>query len=104
MKKLIEAFGKAIQWIKLQVEWVKGFLQESDGKPSSTRMLKTAVIGSFLYPYIKNSIATQKMIDIPEMWFWVILITIGYKTVDNLIALKTGKQTINNCNVQQTNQ
>lgn len=93
-----------IHWIALQIEFVKSFVKEPDSdKGSSTRLLKTAVISAFLIPYVKNSIATQTMIDIPEMWMITILLILGIKTVDNLVAWKMGK-TINQINNQEVKQ
>jgi hypothetical protein len=92
MKIYFQPLKSFFHWIALQIEWVKGFLkEEGSDKASNNRLLKTAVVSAFLFPYIKNSIATQKMIDIPEMWMITILLILGIKTVDNIIAMKTGK-------------
>jgi hypothetical protein len=103
MKNIFQPLKNFIHWTALQIEWVKGFLKEDGSdKASNTRLLKTSVVSAFLFPYIKNSIATKTMIDIPEMWMITILLILGIKTVDNLILMKSNK--INNSKTEVSNE
>jgi len=61
-----------INYIKTQIDWAKGFFSEDNGKSSNKRLLSSLVVGTFIIPYFKVSIASQKLEDIPQGWMIMI--------------------------------
>lgn len=71
-------------WINVQVEWVKSFLQEANGKSSIKALLGVIVISSFVMPYSKVSIKNGKLEDIPLNWVIMIAAILGLNILDYL--------------------
>jgi len=46
--------------------WLQSFLSEKDGKASSRRIIELAICWSFIFSYIKVSIATQSITDVHQ--------------------------------------
>ena len=85
-------------WLNLQIEWIKSFVQEpaiigSQPKASSKRLGSLAVIGAFLYSYIKVSMANKTITDIPMNWAIMIAAILGLNILDWYI-----KKTVNTPN------
>jgi hypothetical protein len=60
--------------------WVKEFLQDEKGKPSSTRITSLAVTWVFCFSYIKIVVAQVEGItlpDIPLNWLFIIATLLG---------------------------
>jgi hypothetical protein len=76
-------------WLGEQIEWLKDFFEETKGgKSSSRRIIEIAVVWVFLASYLKVSIATSTIQDVP--WGWGILIAgiLGLKTLDAFVKNK----------------
>lgn len=83
-----------MSWIALQVEWLKSFLgTPSSNKASSRRLIELAVCWSFIFSYIKVSMATQQIADVPSGWMILILSILGLKTWDKLVDKKINEGT-----------
>jgi len=66
---------KPICWIKDQIEWLKSFWQQSDGKASISSILKFMVILAWCNSYIKAT-ANMKSDGIPAIsWEWIIFLS-----------------------------
>jgi hypothetical protein len=72
-------------WIEVQIEWLKSFFSEPDGKGSSKRLLSAAVVTGFLIPYIKVSIEKSALSDIPMVWAITICGILGINVLDYLV-------------------
>lgn len=79
---------KFINWIGVQIDWLKGFFQEPDGKPSNKRLMGSLVITVFLVSFAKHTVITGKFEDIPMGWVLLIAAILGLNTVH---AYFTGK-------------
>ena len=78
-------------WFKVQFEWLKNFFEEGETrKSSSRRAIEIAVVWVFLASYLKVSLVTETLQDIP--WGWGILIAgiLGLKTLDAYVKGKNG--------------
>jgi hypothetical protein len=82
-----------VTWIFNQVEWIKSFFGEPDGKASFKRLGSAAVIVTFLKTYFKVSWDTKTLVDIPQGWAVVICLLIGITAVDKLITFFIGMKT-----------
>ena len=51
-----------------QIEWVKQFFQEDNGKASSKRLFSAVVIFVFALSYLRIAIPAEKLIDVPDIW------------------------------------
>ena len=51
-----------------QIEWVKQFFQEDNGKASSKRLFSAVIVFVFTLSYFKVVLQTDKLIDIPDTW------------------------------------
>ena len=75
-------------WINIQIEWAKSFIQEPQTplmvtpKASSKRLISISVVAAFLFSYVKVSIATKTIQDIPQMWFLTIASILGLNILD----------------------
>jgi len=80
------------KWINMQIEWLKGFFQESDGKPSNKRLVGTIVVCSFLAAYSKTAIITAEKVtampDIPPTWAVLIAAILSLNIVANYLSGK----------------
>lgn len=83
-------------WLNMQLEWVKSFLQEPATIPeniptkgSSKRLISIFVVGAFLISYIKVSVLTQTIQDIPTMWSLTIGGILGLNIMDWYIKKPT---------------
>lgn len=92
-----------IAWVKEQVEWFKSFFGEVDTidnqkKPSIKKAGTAVVFVVFAKSYLTLAMKDDKMPDIPETWFWIILGILGIGTVNNLagnyIAKKSGENNV----------
>src|SRR5574337_467427 len=84
-------------WLNKQIEWVKSFLQEPSTIPeniptkaSSKRLISISVVLAFLVSYIKVSILTQTIQDIPTMWALTIGGILGLNIMDWYVKGKSG--------------
>jgi len=84
-------------WINIQIEWAKSFIQEPQTplmvtpKASSKRLISISVVAAFLFSYVKVSIATKTIQDIPQMWFLTIASILGLNILDWYIKGKGEK-------------
>lgn len=77
-----------LKWIATQIEWLKGFLSESDGTGSSKRLMGFLVVLAFLFSYIKTTLFNNRMEDIPVNWAFMIAAIIGLGVWSNIIEKK----------------
>ena len=95
-----------VNYIKTQIEWVKSFLSEPDGKGSNKRLISFAVVGSYLFAYIKTTLFTNKIEDIPPVWALTIGSILGLGIID-VVAKNYIKKTVdpptNNGNTNANN-
>lgn len=87
-----------MKWINTQIEWVKSFLSEPINgsgvidKGSSKRIASIGVTFTFIYTYIKSSIAQSSMPDIPETWVFILLVVLGVTGAVDYMKAKTEKK------------
>lgn len=74
-----------MEWIKKQIEWLKGFWSEENGNASSKRLISFLVVLSFLYSYLKASFYTNKVEDVPMTWAMLIAGIIGLTIWSNIV-------------------
>lgn len=77
-------------WLNKQIEWVKSFLQEPNGKASSKRLFSAGVVTVFLVAYLKISILTSSLEDIPPMWAVMIAAILGLNIIDKMMQMRYG--------------
>mgnify|MGYP006921376676 CR=1 FL=1 len=80
-----------MKWIAQQIEWFKSFLSEENGAGSSKRLMGFLVVLAFLFSYIKTTLISQKLEDIPLNWAFMVAAIIGLGVWSNIIE-KNGKQ------------
>lgn len=78
-------FAGLLAWINIQIEWLKSFWNEPDGKASNKRLLSTAVVTAFVIPYLKVSIYSKDLKDIPMGWAIMISSIIGLNIADYFV-------------------
>ena len=66
-----------MNWFKTQIEWLKGFFSERDGKASHKRLISLSVAFTFLFSYIKTTLVNSKIEDIPINWGFLIAAILG---------------------------
>lgn len=74
-----------MEWIKAQIEFIKGFFAEKDGKASNKRLIGFLVVLSFLFSYVKTSLYNMKIEDIPTNWAFLIAAILGIMVAANKI-------------------
>lgn len=79
-------------WLGVQLEWLKSFFSEDNGKGSHKRFVGTAVVAAFLFSYVKTTLNTNKLEDIPVDWMFLIIGIIGLNIYDWYIKLKNGNK------------
>lgn len=79
-----------IVYIKEQITWLKSFLSEPDGKASNKRLISFAVVGSYLFAYVKTSLYNNKIEDIPINWAFLITALLGIGVYDKWVTNKNG--------------
>lgn len=82
-----------MDWLKAQIEWIKSFFNEPNGKASSKRLVSVAVVAVFLIAYLRVGIALIKngqpdIPDIPMNWSFMIAGIIGLGIIDKSITKK----------------
>ena len=77
-------------WLNKQLDWLKSFFGEADGKASNKRLLSTGVVTVFLIAYLKISITSATLNDIPPMWALMIATILGLNIADKLFAMRYG--------------
>jgi hypothetical protein len=96
-----KGFLAVLNWIKIQIDWVKGFFEEQlpDGKmkPSQKRLVSFFVVLTFLYSYVyvlvKKTDALGKISeitfpDMPMNWAFLIGFIIGANIYSNIQSSK----------------
>lgn len=74
-----------MKWILDQIEWLKNFLNDEQGNSSSKRLMGFLVVLAFLFSYIKTTLFTNRMEDIPINWAFMIAAIIGLGVWSNLV-------------------
>lgn len=77
-----------MKWIAQQIEWFKGFLSEDNGTGSSKRLMGFLVVLAFLFSYIKTTLLSQKLEDIPLNWAFMVAAIIGLGVWSNIVEKK----------------
>jgi len=67
---------KILVWIDTQIQWVKGFLSEGE-KASSKRLIALLVTLAFIFSYMKTSLLSVTIQDIPLNWGMLIAAILG---------------------------
>ena len=75
-----------IKWLAEQWNWLKSFLSEPDGKASVKRLISAWVTVSFIFSYVKISLANSDITDIPMNWSIIIAGIIGLGIVDKFVT------------------
>jgi len=70
--------------------WLTSFFNEPDGKGSMKRLIMFFVTIAYLYSFIKVSIDSQAITDIPLNWAFLLSGFIGLGIVDKFVTLKNG--------------
>ena len=66
-----------MKWLNEQIQWLKQFFSDPDGQASSKRLMSFLVILAFLQSYIRVSLVTNTLQDIPMNWAILIPMLIG---------------------------
>ena len=77
-----------MNWIAKQIEWFKSFLSEENGTGSSKRLMGFLVVLAFLFSYLKTSLITQKVEDIPLNWAFMVAAILGLGVWSNIVEKK----------------
>lgn len=90
-------------WLNIQLEWAKSFVQEPavvniQPKASSKRLISVSVVAAFLFSYVKVSLATKTIQDMPQMWFITIAGILGLNILDWYVKGKSGDNNKGNQN------
>lgn len=75
-------------YIKEQIEWLKTFLSDPDGKGSNRRAISFIVVIMFCHSYLKVSLATNTIQDIPEFWALLIATLCGFSIWEKKVQNK----------------
>ena len=75
-------------WIAAQIDWLKSFLQEPDGKGSIKRVIMLMIVISFLRLDFKVAIANNIITDVPENRMILLLSTLGLGIASNYFYKK----------------
>jgi hypothetical protein len=79
-------FFKSIgRYLNIQIEWLKSFFSESDGKGSNKRLLSGAVVGMFIMAYYHVAVFSNQIVDIPLYWAIMIASIIGLNVIDYFV-------------------
>ena len=78
-----------MKWLNEQIEWLKGFFSEPSGKGSSKRLISFLVVIFFLVAYFKTTMKTETIVDIPDMWAFLISGIIGLGILDKYVQIKS---------------
>ena len=74
-----------MNWINEQIQWFKQFFSDPDGQASSKRLMSFITVLAVLFPYLKVSINTQVIQDIPPTSAMLITAILGLGIVANKI-------------------
>lgn len=77
-----------MKWIAQQIEWFKSFLSEENGTGSSKRLMGFLVVLAFLFSYIKTTLISHKLEDIPLNWAFMVAAIIGLGVWSNIVEKK----------------
>jgi len=77
-----------MDWIAKQIEWLKSFLSEDNGTASSKRLMGFLVVLAFLFSYIKTTLISHQLEDIPINWSFMIAAIIGLGVWSNIVEKK----------------
>ena len=75
-----------MSWLRSQVDWLKGFASEKDGKASNKRLSTLLIIGVFCWSYLKIAWAAQTLLDIPTNWSLLLPTLLGLSIWANKVA------------------
>lgn len=84
---------KFILWIEKQIDWLKTFVQEPDGKGSSRRLIQLIIAVTFLRAYFKVTMINEEIVDVPEYWMYLLCATIGLGIIGNYYHKKDPNKT-----------
>lgn len=76
-------------WFTDQIEWLKSFLSDPNGKGSSKRGISIATVVVFLTAYLKLALVKTELMDIPPTWAVIILGVLGLGIYSNTKEVKT---------------
>ena len=77
-----------MNWINTQIEWLKAFFSEPDGKASMKRLVSLLVVMAYLQSYLRVSLSTNMVLDIPANWMFLIAGIIGLGILDRYVQKK----------------
>lgn len=77
-----------ISWIAAQIEWLKGFLQEENGKGSMKRLVMLMIAITFLNSYGKVMMINEEIVDVPINWALLLAGIIGLNILSNYMDRK----------------
>lgn len=79
---------KLFTWIAAQIDWIKSFLQEADGKGSTKRLVMLLIAVTFLISYNKISVINEEIADVPINWALLLASIIGLNIFANYLERK----------------
>jgi len=77
-----------MNYFKENVEWVKSFFSETyeagglSGKASSRRIMELAVNWTFIFSYVKVTVAHQEFVPLDINWAIMLAAILGLKSLD----------------------
>jgi len=103
LKSIFNSIVNIVKWVIAQIEWIKEFFNDNNGKPRVTAILRVLVVIYWLNALSKSVYNTNK---IPELsWEWIIflVLVIGLSNVTDLIALLKARFNMKNNDEIKTN-
>lgn len=79
---------KLFIWIGNQIEWLKGLLQEENGKASMKRLVMLLIAITFLNSYGKIMVINEEIVDVPINWALLLAAIIGLNIFANYLDRK----------------
>lgn len=64
-------------WIARQVEWLKSFISEADGKGSHKRLISVMIAWVFVFNYNRIAWSKSDLLDVPDVWAMLLAGIIG---------------------------
>ena len=85
---------KVLEWINNQIEWLKNFFNDVNGKPRLSAFLRLAVVLVWLNSYIRATYLTQQLPAISWEHIVLLLLCVGITTVEGITKLLTTKNEV----------
>jgi len=77
-----------MNWIDKQIDWLKSFFSEPDGKASMKRLIMFWIAVAFIGAYVKIAILNSEITDIPMNWSFLLSAILGLGILDKYVQYK----------------